>query len=186
MTINTDKQEAIKIFNISYYFSYKEWVYQKGLQYWPGYICLLITLLQGILSGGTDATFYLLCFSLFVLLFCVVVTRFHSNAVLEITRSGIIVTKNRKIAVFHWADISDIAVLVPSHGASYLEMILVINTTNDEINYIFIESLYFNTAKNRAGQIGAKIEEYIKDYTFKIELPWRAQNVPLCNRKGHF
>lgn len=164
--MGSSNQEITNGFKVSYYFSYKVWANQLGLQYWPGYVCLFIVLLQGILSGGTDLTLYLLCFNVLVFLFCVTVTRFYANSLLKITENGITVTKKNIIANFNW---SDITFIIPSHGASHLEIILVIYTNNAEINYVFIESLYFKTAKSTAGEIAAMVEKYLKGYEFKIQ-----------------
>jgi hypothetical protein len=104
-----------------------------------------------------------------VLLFCLFVTRFYANSILAITENGLIVTKKGRTIHFNWSDISNIAFIIPSHGASYLETVIAIFNENNEVDYIIIESLYFKMANTKAGEIGLLVEKLLKGYSFKIQ-----------------
>jgi hypothetical protein len=158
-------------FQISYYPSYKDWANQLWLQGWPGYLCLIISALIGILAEKPDFAIYTAFLSFFILLFCVFGTVFYANSVLEITENGLIVTKNKTVTYFNWINVSNIVFVTPSGRASYRETVMVIYhqiNKEEKIDYIFIESLYFKWANIRAAEIGYIIEKYRNDYTFKI------------------
>ena len=162
----------IDTYQIAYYPSYKDWANQLWLQGWPGYLCVIITGLLGLITKNSDLIFFLLIFSCLILLFCVFGTAFYANAILEITENGLTITKNKSATYFNWPDIADIVFIKPSGREAYREIVMVIYyRVNDEkcdIEYITIESLYFNWANVRAAEIGCLVGKHLKDYTFKI------------------
>jgi len=159
------------LFQISYYSSYKDWANQLWLQGWPGYLCLAIAALIGVVTEKPDLAFSIVLFSFLVLMFCVFGTVFYANSFLEITENGLTITKNKKVTYFDWLDISNIVFITASNKASYREVVLVVYykiNGDARIDYIFIESLYFKWANIKAAEIGYLIEKYLKGYTFKI------------------
>lgn len=167
-------------YQVSYYSSYKEFANQIGLQFWPAYVIFIISILLGLLTRYSDLALYLGMFSILMVIFCVIVTRFYANAMLEITEIALVITKKGQTTYFIWSDISNIVFIVPSHGASYRETVMAIYNNSNEIDYIIIESLYFKMANAKAREIGYLVEKYFKGFEFKI---YRSDFYPLLSLK---
>jgi hypothetical protein len=168
--MNKGHQEEMLTLKVSYYSSYKEFKLMGNLKFWPFFICFILLIASGLFTGDSSTTVFLLFFSIFIGFFCVFVTRFYANSILSVSKDGLKLIQGDKTVSFSWSNISNIAFLTPRHGHSYLEIILTIYTKNNSVEYIFIDSLFFITAKSRVKKIQPAIEKYIENYKAIIQL----------------
>ena len=158
--------EEVLSLKVSYYSSYKEFN-RSMLAFWPFLLSFTLLILSVLIAGDSIITRILGFLSLVVLFFCAVVTRFYANSFLIIDENGLTI-KNKETKHFLWDEISKAEYLIPSHGLSYLEIILAIYTSDNNIEYLFINSVSFKTATTTAKEIANLISEHIDDHKFHL------------------
>jgi hypothetical protein len=164
----THSQDMNQAFKVSYYSSKKVWQLESLYSIWPFFASFTLLILQGLFSGGNDLTAFLLFLTFFLCLCCILVTRFYANAVLKVSERELILAKNGKSISYEWANISNAVFLIPLNGRADSGIVLVIHT-NDNIEYIIIDNLYFTNAKSRATKIGYEMEKFLKGFKFSIQ-----------------
>lgn len=155
-------------FKVSYYPSKKVWQLESLYSIWPFFASFIVLILQGLFTGGNDLTAFLLFLTFFLCLCCILVTRFYANASLKISENELNLTKAGKSFRCKWTDISDVAFLIPLNGRAYSGIVLAIYS-NNSVEYIVIDSLYFVNAKSRASEIGTEMGKYLKGFKFSIQ-----------------
>jgi hypothetical protein len=163
---NEEVELSIKV---SYYYSYSEFALKGGRAYWPFFLAFFLLILSGWIDFNSSVTIFLLFFCVFVGFFCAFETRFYANSYLMICEDGLEIKGKNRTLNYSWSDISKVEYLIPLHGLSYLEIIMVVYTNDNNIEYIFIENLYFNSAKSRVKVIKLAVNTYFKSDEFAIK-----------------
>jgi len=167
--MNVYNYEMSTSLKVSYYSTYKEWKLKANFAAWPFYLGVFLLILSILLSGDSSISEFLMFFNVFNLFFCVFATRFYTNSILEVSDKGLTVKTKNRVIDFEWSDISNLEFLIPKHKLSYLEIILAIHINDDNIEYVFIESLYFNVATKRAEILRLAIKEYLENKDLSLK-----------------
>jgi hypothetical protein len=166
--MDTHNSHISQSFKVLYYSSKKVWQFESNYTIWPFLGSFILLILQGLFTGGNDLTAFLLFLTFFLFLLCVLVTRFYSNSILRLAENGLTLTKRGKLIDHKWVNISNVAFLIPLNGAAYSGIVLVVYS-NDGVEYIIIDNLFFVSAKSRAKKIGFEIEKHLKGFKFSIQ-----------------
>jgi len=166
--MNTQNQEVMISLKVSYYSSYKEWKLKANFTYWPHFIVCFLPILSYVFTGGSSLTVFLLFLGAFLFLFFLFTTRFYTNSILIISDNGLAIKRKDKIIDYNWSEILKVEFITPRQVPSYLQIILTIHTNTNDIEYVFIDSLYFKTARSRATELKFSFEKYLKGCKFII------------------
>jgi phosphoglycerol transferase MdoB-like AlkP superfamily enzyme len=166
--MDTHDRHMSNSFKVSYYSSKKVWQFESNYPIWPFLGSFILLILQYLFTQGNDLTAFLLFLTFFLFLLCVFVTRFYANSILRLSENELTLTKRRKSIDYKWVNISNVAFLIPLNGAAYAGIVLVIYS-NNSVEYIIIDSLFFITAKSRAKKIGLEIEKHLKGFKFSVQ-----------------